>query len=95
MLTYEDCIALCDLSEDEIRAIAAHEHIPLLAALELGTYLVRARRGAPRISRMIIDDIKAARAAGDRLEELKLKAVLHHFIEQHRPAPVLVAACCG
>lgn len=94
MLTWDDCLALCDLTEDEIRAIAAHEHIPLMAAMELGTYLVHTPHGAPGISRMIVDDIKAARAKGDRLEELKLKAVLRHFIDQHRPAPLPVACCC-
>jgi hypothetical protein len=94
MLTWEDCVALCDLTEEEIRAIARHEHLPLMAAVELGHYLVRTPHGAPRISRMIIDDIKAAQAAGDRAEELQLKAVLNHFIEQHRPAQALAACCC-
>ena len=94
MLTWEDCVALCDLSEEEIRAIAAHEHIPLMAAVELGSYLVRTPHGAPRISRMIVDDIKAARARGDRLEELKLKAILRHFIEQHRPVQAVAICCC-
>ncbi len=94
MLTWDDCLALCELSEDEIRAIAAHEHIPLMAAMELGTYLVHTPHGAPGMSRMIVDDIKAARARGDRLEELKLKAVLRHFIDQHRPAPLPVCGCC-
>ena len=41
-----------------------------MAAVELGHYLVHVPHGAPRISRMIIDDIKAARACGDRIEEL-------------------------
>ena len=94
MLTWEDCLALCDLTEEEIRAIATHEHVPMMAAIELGHYLVRAPHGAPRISRMIVDDIKAARAAGDRLEEFKLKAVLNHFIAQHRPAPAVPGCCC-
>ena len=94
MLTWDDCVALCDLTEDEIRAIAAHEHIPLMAAMELGTYLVHAPHGAPRLSRMIVDDIKSAQARGDRLEALKLKAVLRHFVERHRPAPMPVACCC-
>ena len=94
MLTWEDCVGLCDLSEDEIRAIATHEHIPLMAAVEIGHYLVHTPHGAPRISRMIVDDIKAAQASGDRIEELKLKAVLRHFIDQHRPAPLACCGCC-
>jgi hypothetical protein len=94
MLTWEDCVALCDLTEGEIQAIAEHEHIPLLAAVELGNYLVRLPHGPPRISRMIIDDIKTARECGDRPEELKLRAVLRHFVEQHRPVPAIAACCC-
>jgi len=94
MLTWEDCVALCDLTEEEIEAIAEHEHIPLLAAVELGQYLVRAPHGPPRISRMIIDDIKAAEKQGDRLEALKLKAVSRHFIEQHQPVHAMAGCCC-
>ena len=45
------------------------------------------------LPKSIVDDIKAAETRGDGLEALKLKAVLRHFIEQHRPAPV--AAACG
>ena len=39
MLTIQDCIALCDLTEDEVEAIAEHEHIPEMLAAELGAYL--------------------------------------------------------
>ncbi len=93
MLTWEDCVPFGDLTDDEIRTIAAHEDIPLLAAVELSTYLVPTAQGAPRISRVIIDDLAAARAGGDRLEELKLKAVLHHFIGQYPPLPFPAASC--
>jgi hypothetical protein len=36
-----DCLELCELSEEEVRAIAEHEHIPEVVALELGDYLIR------------------------------------------------------
>ena len=39
MLTLEDCIGLSGLDEEEILAIAEHEHIPEMAALEMGYYL--------------------------------------------------------
>jgi len=45
MLTLEDCIAFSELSEDEIDAIAEHEHITEMAALELGNYLVHTPSG--------------------------------------------------
>jgi len=36
MLTREDCLALCELSEDEVAAIAEHEHVPEIVAMEMG-----------------------------------------------------------
>lgn len=86
MLTIRDCLALCDLSEEEIDAIAEHEHLPEMIAAELGNYLIHTPDGAPRIRRMIVDDIAHARAAGDAAHMAKLVAVLRHFIENHAEA---------
>ncbi len=84
MLTWEDCLGLADLTEEEIRAIQLHEHLPALAALELGHYLVHRESGCPVIRRMILDDIEAARERGDYVQVLKLKLALKHFVETHR-----------
>lgn len=83
MLTYEDCLGLCDLTDEEIRAIAAHEHIPEVVALELGQYLIKTEDGTRVIKSMILDDIAAAEKSGHPDEALKLKAVMRHFIETH------------
>jgi hypothetical protein len=83
MLSLEDCLALCELNEDEVLAIAHHEHIPEIAAAELGNYLVHTPEGERRIKSIIRDDIVEARAAGDRSRELALKLVLRNFVEQH------------
>ena len=83
MLSLEDCLALCDLTEDEVLAIAQHEHIPEMAALELGNYLVHAPGGEMCIKSIIRDDLAEARACGDRARELALLLVLHNFILQH------------
>ena len=32
MITLEDCIGLCGLTEEEVLAIAEHEHLPEIAA---------------------------------------------------------------
>ena len=69
MLSYEDCVGLCALTEDEIAAIARHEHIPAIVAAELGNYLCHNAHGVPMIKAMIVDDIKAADQAG-RFEEI-------------------------
>lgn len=83
MLTLEDCIGLCDLSEDEVLAIARHEHIPEIAAAELGNYLVHSPDGELCIRGMIREDIAWASAGGNRDRALALKLVLRNFIVSH------------
>lgn len=83
MLTFEDCVALSGLTAEEVEAIAEHEHIPELAAAEMGNYLCRTRDGELRIKRMILDDIATARAAGRLDHAAALKLVLCHFVEHH------------
>lgn len=88
MLTIEDCIGLSELTQDEIDAIAAHEHIPEMAAAELGSWLCHTQEGERRIRRIILDDIEAARKAGDHLCSARLKLVLKAFIDGHPGASV-------
>jgi S-ribosylhomocysteine lyase LuxS involved in autoinducer biosynthesis len=83
MLSLEDCLALCDLTEDEVLAIAHHEHIPEIAAAQLGNYLVHTPEGERRIKSIIRDDIAEARAIRDHTRELTLKLVLRNFVQQH------------
>ena len=87
MLSLEDCLALCELTEDEILAIAEHEHLPEMLAAELGNYLMHQAGGEPKIRRIILDDIAAARGRGDIAHIAKLKLVLKHFIETHPRGP--------
>jgi hypothetical protein len=83
MITFEDCLAFCELSEDEIDAIAEHEQVPATIALELGSCLVRGADGELRVGRIILDDIGAARKRGDLAHVARLKQTLRRFIEQH------------
>jgi len=83
LLTYEDCLALCELTEEEVAAIAEHEHLPEIVAAEYGNYLIHQPNGIPAIKRIILDDITAARARGDLKHALALRLVLRHFVESH------------
>jgi hypothetical protein len=83
MLSYEDCVALADLTEEEIEAIAQHEHMPEIVAAELGSYLVHDPAGVPKIKRIILDDIEEAKRRGDKQQTTRLKLVLKHFVELH------------
>lgn len=86
MITLEDCLALCGLSEAEVLAIAEHEHIPEIAATELAEYLLLAERGPQRICAMIIDDIRGAQHRGDEAHVRTLLHVLHHFLRKYPEA---------
>ncbi len=89
MLTFEDCMALCGLTEDEVAAIAEHEHIPEITALELGDYLVQTENGEFLIKQMILDDIEESRAHGNIQHAEMLESVLKQFVLSHPNAQKL------
>ena len=84
-LSIQDCIDMSDLSEDEILAIAEHEQIPEILAIELGSYLVHMPGGEKRIKRMIQDDIRQAQESGDYQHTALLKQVLKDYVQHHAP----------
>ena len=80
MITLEDCVALCGLTEEEVLAIAEHEHLPEIAAAALASYLVQQKHhGLDIVRHMIADDIRTAQARGDNEHVLVLLHVPHHF----------------
>ena len=83
MLTFEDCLQMCDLSEDEILAIAEHEHLPEIVALELGDHLCHTEGGFDKIRQFILDDIFFAEESGNLKHAQELRAVLKKFNQNH------------
>lgn len=83
MLTFEDCLAFCELTEEEIDAIAEHEQLSETVAVELGSYLIQRPDGQLLIQNMIVDDILAAKGRGDVVHAARLKQTLRRFIEAH------------
>jgi hypothetical protein len=86
MIALEDCIALCGLTEEEVRAIAEHEHLHEILAAALARNLLEQERGTETVRDMIVDDIRRARQCGDRQHGLSLLHVLHHFLKSHPEA---------
>ncbi|MCW8885056.1 MAG: hypothetical protein OQK12_07345 [Motiliproteus sp.] len=83
MLTYEDCLEMCELTPEEIEAIAEHEHLQRIQAIAKADYLVHTEGGERMIRKMIIDDIRHAQERGDAEHEADLKQVLALFIKTH------------
>lgn len=72
----EDLIGLCGLDEEEVAAIAEHEHIPDVAAASLASYMQEVRR-------MICDDIKNTLDRGDDKHAGELLMALTHLHQAH------------
>jgi hypothetical protein len=83
MLTLEDILGVCECTEEEIEAIAMHEHVPTAVAAELSEYLIHCDDGIPRIKEIILEDIEEAHAYGQRDQVEWLYRVLAHFVVSH------------
>jgi hypothetical protein len=86
MISLEDCIGLCGLTEEEVLAVAEHEHLPEIAATALAQYLLSQQHGSEKVRDMIVDDIRQAQQGGDKQHVLTLLHVLHHFLKTHPEA---------
>ena len=86
MISLADCIAMSGLTEEEVLAIAEHEHIPEMAAAALATYLIERKHRPDRIREMIRDDIRDALKRNDRAHAQELLMALRHFLETHPEA---------
>ena len=49
MLALRDCIDMCDLTEQEVAAIAEEENLPPIVAVMVGCSLLRSQRGLERM----------------------------------------------
>lgn len=83
MLTLQECLEFCDLTEDEIHAIAEHEHLPEIVAAELGDCLLQTEEGVCLIRRYMQEDISLAEAHGQRSKAQHLAEVLAQFNAAH------------
>jgi hypothetical protein len=86
MITLQDCIGLCGLTEEEVLAVAEHEHLPEVAATALAQYLLSSEHGSEVIRDMIVEDIQMAQQGGNKGHVLTLLHVLHHFLLTHPEA---------
>ena len=86
MITLEDSIGLCDLTEEEVLAIAEHEHLPEISATALAQYLLSQEHGSEKVRDMIVDDIRQGQQSSDKQHVLTLLHVLHRFLKTHPEA---------
>lgn len=83
MLCFEDCLDFCELAEDEVAAIAEHEHIPEIVAAELGSQLLQSADGVVALHAMVLDDIRCALDHGRTEHAAELAQTYHHLQATH------------
>eukprot|EP00906_Rhabdomonas_costata_P024286 RCo034935 len=88
MLTMEDCLGVCDLSAETAAAIAEHEHVPMLVALEIGQCMMGDKAGRRHIAAIFFDDILTAEEHGNTRHAAELSIALDAFLCDHPEAVV-------
>lgn len=83
MISFQDCVAFLGLTDDEVDAIAEHEHVPPMIAAELAAYLCESEDGERMIERMILDDILHAQNSGNTSRAETLTLTMKHFVATH------------
>jgi len=86
MISLEDCIALCGLTEEEVRALAEHEQIDEMRATALAQCLLGQPDGCRTIGAMIADDVNWAILRGDPRHADELLITLERFVTSHTEA---------
>ena len=83
MISLVDLIGFCDLTPDEVHAIAEHEHIADALAVVFGTSLLQAVHGPEKIRDILVDEIRVAVRRHDIPQARHLVSPLRHFLHEH------------
>jgi hypothetical protein len=86
MLSRVDLMGMCGLREEEVQAIAEHEHLTEPAAAALGCYLLNTDGGPAAIREIIEDDLRHALKGGSFAHAQELQQTLQKFLEEHPEA---------
>ena len=65
------------MTEEEVLAIAEHEHLPEIAATAMAQYLLSLEHGSEKVRDMIVDDIRHAQHIGS--DKAHVVTLLHVY----------------
>lgn len=86
MLSMRDLLDYCDLNQEEIEAIAEHEHIPLTVAAGISEALVDNPAGVVALHQMVLENLIQAIEHGDAEHVAELQLTYNHLC-RHHPLP--------
>lgn len=86
MLTLQDCLDYCDLTEEEVDLFAEHEHIPVEVAGPMICGLVQTEEGVKLMCNCLSDLVSEAMVHGSIS---KAERVLHVYAEFRSAHPLV------
>jgi hypothetical protein len=79
MLSLRDLFDFCGLTDEEVDAIAEHEHMSEISAAGFGSSLLQSKEGISEIERFMGENLGDAKSHGRRHKAKDLERVLAHF----------------
>jgi hypothetical protein len=83
MLTLNDCIGFTGLTEEQLEAIAKHEHLPMILAAEMVEDEVDSRAGCHHIETMIAEEVVFETEHGHPERAERYRHGLEEFLKAH------------
>lgn len=83
MLTYQDCLPLIALDDEEARVLADCPTVPEEVVLDLARYLLLTDEGLPALRRNVLDDLATCRRSHNSRRSAELKTMMRSFVEHH------------
>lgn len=86
MLSLQECLDFCPLSDEEIAIVAAHLGVPEMTAAARAGVLMASPKGIFTIKQWMLEELDRAAVAGDLARERQLRSVYTRFNAAH-PTP--------
>lgn len=86
MLSLQECLDFCPLSDHEIAIVAAHQGVPEVTAAARAEALMATPKGVFTIKQWMLEELGRAAAAGDLERERHVRKVYTRFNAAH-PTP--------
>lgn len=83
MLTIQDCLDYCDLTDDEVDLFAEHEHIPREIASPLVCSLVQTDEGVELVCACLSDLVQNAMLSGELAQAQRVLHIYAEFRSSH------------
>ena len=83
MISIKDCIDYSDLTEDEVAAIAEHEHLPYACAAQMACCLAQSQEGTELLRCLLKNAVCDAATCGHEESVRLAQHALQQFIANH------------